>query len=346
MSGSDVVLAVFTLASAALAGLFVWIFRAWRARRLGRAAILAGNLVLTSALLLAALGCAEIYYRFLYDGVDGADLGLASERWLARHYRSNSVGVRDDIDYPLRREPGTTRITVLGDSFANGHGLEDVNDRFIQRLRHAHPEWEVHFAGEDGMDTGAIVERLAKWLATGYEIDVVLYAYCLNDISDLNQDWLHAADRIYGERLGYFTRNSWALNTWHYRLLSMWDPGLADYFDVLARSYEGPDWSAQQQRLRELDELVRGHGGRLIVVTLPFPEKLTDAKYRAIHEQLRRFWQAIGVPDLDLFELYAHEGGSLAVSRRDTHPNARAHAITAAAIEAWLPSAGVSRMAR
>ena len=37
------------------------------------------------------------------------------------------------------------------------------------------------------MDTGPILDRLERLHASGYELDIVVYVYCLNDVSDLVQ---------------------------------------------------------------------------------------------------------------------------------------------------------------
>jgi hypothetical protein len=92
-------------------------------------------LALYCVLPVAALLGGEIYYRFLVDSTDGFDLDLVTHRWLQRHYRFNNFDVRDDVDYADRIAPGRMRVTVLGDSYSNGHGLEDVSQRLDNVLR-------------------------------------------------------------------------------------------------------------------------------------------------------------------------------------------------------------------
>src|ERR1700730_10241979 len=103
--------------------------------------------------LVALLG--EAYFRFWYDTTDSFELTKTSRRWFERYYHVNNIGVRDNQDYlSLSRAPGQRRITFVGDSFTIGHGLRNVDDRFANRIRHQHPEWEVHAMAQPGLDSG------------------------------------------------------------------------------------------------------------------------------------------------------------------------------------------------
>jgi hypothetical protein len=337
MNGSDAMLALFCALPAAALLAFVLCWR--RSRRAGGSTplLLAGNASLLVALLGALLLGGEIYYRFCYDSTDGYDLDLVTQRWLERHYRYNDFGVRDDVDYAPRIAEGRTRLTVIGDSYSNGHGLVDVGERFVNRLRRAHPEAEVHLLGGDGQDTGQLAAALDEWLARGYELDQVVYAYCLNDISDLIDAWQAAVRHLYQEPPAFPFARSYALNTWYYRIQVAQDPALAGYFDFIAQAYRGPEWAEQQRRLRSLAERVAGAGGKLHVATFPFFERMDDPRYREVHERLDAFWRELGVPHVDLLELYrSYTAAELVVSARDTHPDAQAHALAAAAIERLL----------
>ena len=342
MNGSDAMLALFCALPAAGLLAFVLCWRRFRRAGGSTALLLAGNVSLLVALLGALLLGGEIYYRFVQDSTDGYDLDLVTQRWLERHYRYNNFGVRDDVDYARRIAEGRTRLTVIGDSYSNGHGLERVDERFVNRLRRAHPEAEVHLLGGDGRDTGQLAATLDEWLGRGYELDRVVYAYCLNDISDLIETWQAASRRLYQETPAFPFAHSYVLNTWYYRLEVALDPALSGYFDVIAAAYRGPEWAEQQRRLRALAARVAGAGGTLHVATFPFFERMDDTAYREVHARLDAFWRELGVPHVDLLELYEqHPASELVVSPRDTHPDAAAHALAAGAIERLLdwPSA-------
>src|SRR4051812_31642508 len=129
----------------ALCAAGLWWFARWRRRRAAPpswVAVLLGNALFLLLLLTLLLAGAETYYRFVYDTTDSLSYTRTSQRWFNRYYRRNSAGWRDNVEYALTIEPGKRRISFIGDSFAAGHGVKSVEDRFANRIRAAHPDWE------------------------------------------------------------------------------------------------------------------------------------------------------------------------------------------------------------
>ena len=60
-----------------------------------------------------------------------------------------------------------------------------MEDRFPNRLRRAHPDWEIQVVAMVGLDTGGELALMKKAFAKGYQVDQVVLVYCLNDIGDL-----------------------------------------------------------------------------------------------------------------------------------------------------------------
>jgi hypothetical protein len=196
---------------------------------------------------------------------------------------------------------------------------------------------EVHALAWDGWDTGPLLGRFREFLDRGYELDHVVYVYCLNDISDLIQEWKIAAWDIYEEDLGYLLGNSYLLNTWYYRWRISRSADLPKYYDVLVDAYRDERWGEQSRRLEAMRDMVTQHGGRLSVVTFPFLERRDSEDYREIHGRLGARWNELGVVHIDLSETF--EGiplNDLAVNRYDTHPNEYAHGLAADAISRFL----------
>ena len=148
MREDDVVLALLAAAPAVL-GTIGWRIGA-RLQARGGEPPLGGKIALATAATalcasLVLLGL-EVRYRFAYDRTDAFSLTRTSQRWFARHYRNNAWLLRDDVEYTLRKPPGTRRITFVGDSFTVGHGVADVGDRFANRIRAEEPGWDVQVA--------------------------------------------------------------------------------------------------------------------------------------------------------------------------------------------------------
>jgi lysophospholipase L1-like esterase len=315
-----------------------------RWRRSGEATGVAAKLAFSASVLLllasaAALG-AEVWFRFLHDATDSFGITKTTQRWFDRHYRENSWRVRDDVEYAIRKSDGRRRVTFLGDSFTAGQGVEDVTDRFANLVRAAHPEWEVHVLARNGLDSAMELRFFEQALARGYQTDDVVLVYCLNDIAELVPEWQATVQRIYraSAALSVLVEHSFAANQLYFRLFRARDPEVADYFGLLSSAYQGPVWREQARVLTRLARITRRAGIRLLVVTFPFLHALGDAyPYAAAHERLDRLWRSLDVPHLDLLSVYgATSPDELVVSAVDAHPNERAHALAARAIERFL----------
>ena len=198
----------------------------------------------------------------------------------------------------------------------------------------------MHVFGVNGFDTGAEVATLTRLTDEGYEMDLVVLVYVLNDISDLVPEWQDILHRIYVEEKSdnFFVRHSYFINSTYYRIKAARDPAISDYYGFVRGAYDGPLWDVQKARLRELVNLVRSHDAELMVVTFPFLHGLgDDYAYRDVHERLDVFWNELDVPHLDLLPIYeGYKPGKLVVGSADAHPNEFAHGLAAAAIGEFL----------
>ena len=338
----NLVLGLYLLLALLSGGLVVLFARHLRARAgpAGWPRLVLGNLLVLLVLLAVGLLGGEVYYRFMYDTTDSLDYTKVSVRWFERYYHQNSWGCRDNVEYANARQPGKRRITFLGDSFAAGHGVKDAEALFAFRLRQAHPEWEIHLLARPGFDTGNELQSVAACLTNNYQLDQVVLVYCLNDIGDLLPEGDAAIQRVYDEvdHSGWLRRHSYFVNTVYSRLSLSWNPDLKQYFQLMHAAYRGPVWGQQQQRLKELRDLVQSHGGRLSVVTFPFFQALgPNYEYQFVHVELDQCWRELGVPHLDLLSVYKGlPAKQLMVNRFDAHPNEYAHALAAATLDKFL----------
>jgi lysophospholipase L1-like esterase len=304
-----------------------------------------GRLVVGNALVLLCLTtpvllAGETYFRFFCDTTDSLAYTRISERWVQRHWQVNSAGCRDNVEYSPARAPGKRRISFVGDSFTAGHGIKDVEDRFPNRLRRAHPDWEIHVLAAVGLDTGGELALMKKAFAKGYQVDQVVLVYCLNDIGDMLPPQADATARVLAEldNSGWLLRNSYMLNLWYHHYKALRDPYLGNYCSFVREAYSGALWEQQKERLKAFRDLVQAHGGRLAVVTFPLLNALgPNYEYRFIHDKLDQAWRELDVPHLDLLPVY--EGMApiqVTVNRFDAHPNERANQLAAEAIDKWL----------
>lgn len=314
--------------------------RAYLAARHKALRLFACNLLVLLMVCGVVLFLGEVYYRFIHDTTESYGAARTTREWTERYVQINESGFRDSLAvYSNKQEPGRRRVTILGDSFAFGHGVANVEDRFANLVRRARPDWQVHVYAEPGVETSGHLAYIRKARRTGYELDVVLLAYCLNDIADLSEPWrdsIRAAMKAPKPPL--IVNRSYIINTWYHRLRHARHPFLKDYYGFVLDAYQSPLWETQLERLVALKNNIDAGGGQLVVVTFPFLHALGPAyEYRSVHEKLNLFWQAGGVPHLDLLRVYEpYAPDQLVVNAHDAHPNEFAHQLAADAIIALL----------
>lgn len=191
-----------------------------------------------------------------------------------------------------------------------------------------------------GLDTDSELQLLEMNLPRGYQLDLVVLVYCLNDVADLLPEWMNAVTSLFADRnsSGWFVRNSYFINTIYYRLKVVRSPYTRGYYDFIGEGYRGPVWERQKQQLTAFRDLVAAHGGRLLVVTFPFLNAVgPHYKFQFVHDQLNGFWRELKVPHLDLLPIYKNlPPDKITVSRHDAHPNEYAHALATKVIDRFL----------
>ena len=331
-----------TAGSAICLYLFFLRFALHKSKSSRRWKLLVGNLLvlLFLASLMGLVG--EIYFRFFRDTTDSFALTKTSKRWFDRHYHVNRMGFRDDCEYSEKRPEGKRRITLVGDSFTAGHGIRNVADRFANRLRATHTDWEIQVLAEPGKDTGMELELLRKLGSEDYEFDTVVLVYCLNDIGDATRELIEPNEKL-TERFkqnppGFLVRNSYLFNTLYYRLQMRTVPELSGYFSYQHDAYSGRAWEIQKLRLTAMRDIVHGRGGEFCVVTFPYLHLIGgNYEFRDVHRNLDDFWHGIEVRHLDLLPvLESHTPQKLMVNSFDAHPNEFAHSVVSTALSAFL----------
>jgi hypothetical protein len=317
--------------------------RFFEARVRGRARVGVGTLAAGNGLLLLTLASLvllgfETQLRFFYDASDGDNRTRVSRRWFERHWVVNSFDLRDDIDYPLRRRLSRRRISFVGDSFTAGHGVPDVQARYVNLLRARHPDWEVHAFAIPGLETETEAQLLAKALGRGYELDVVVLAYYLENIGHYVPElvaYFERAARPLPQPLRFLVEHSFAVDTFVYRAQTRLQYGRGYWNDMYGTAYAGPAWEQQQIAFRRFRALVTDHGGSFAALT--FPTLAGVEGRREILAKIDAFWAREGVPHLDLLPVFEpHPSRALVANPHDAHPGAFAQRLAADAIERFL----------
>ena len=306
----------------------------------GWGSLILGNALILLFLLSAAFTIGEAYFRFVYDTTDSLDCTRVCQRWVERYWRVNAWHCRDDLEYAFRVQPGKRRVTFLGDSFTTGHGIKHIEDRFANRIRRAHPDWEIHLLARNGFDTGPEISGLQEVLSKHYQLQDVVLVYCLNDVADMQPEYAQMMTSVGADigRAGWFRRQSYLADFLYCRYRVWRDPHMRDYYPFVRDAYRGTLWERQKLRLEYLRDLVRSRGGRLSVVTFPFVQALgPNYPWQFVHDELGQLWRDLNVPHLDLLPIFAKIPASrLTVNRFDAHPNELANLLAAEAIDKFL----------
>lgn len=232
------------------------------------------------------------------------------------HVKINSKGLRDK-EYPYRKEEGTFRILVLGDSFTEGFQvpLEDTFCKVMEcELNKDGGKFEVINAGFAGMGTDYELLFLKR---EGYKYgpDLVMIGFFGNDIYDnyrsnsiletRNAPLEYEKKSLIIHVKKFLAQNSCAYNYFGYTLpkyvpflakvlmklglISFQPIDAADAVDqlhylVFSKEY-GPEWNkaweVTQLLISEVRKEAEDCGSRLAVVSIPFREQVYESIWQS-----------------------------------------------------------------
>ncbi len=277
-------------------------------------------LALTS--FCAAFFAVELALRMFCVQPDGFAVTAMHRAWMELHWKPiNSLRYRDRE--PIA-EPAVRRVLVVGDSFAAGHGIEELDDSFPFVLeRELGSGWRVNVAARPGWSSDAEYAALAKY---PFKPDVVVLSYYVNDMSYLlgKQEQAVSAPPRGLEWLatGFF---STSYLYWHV-LGGGLDTAQERYAERQTSMYDDRElWSRHAADLARFVELARANSIELCVLVWP---RLDDvASSRAATAKVSALLREQGARVLDLTpELAARPARELVSSRIDAHPNRALHA--------------------
>lgn len=295
---------------------------------------LSGALVTLTTVLLIFFA-AEAYLRLFYITTDGYGFTAMNYHWYKNFYwgHYNSLGYRD-VE-PLPADADVIRVAVVGDSFAMGHGINDLNDTFARRLARAlGPEYDVNIIAHSGWDTDVQLYHLNNY---PLQPNIVILSYYLNDIDYLLQSPELNPDNRFtfpdNPLLSWFILNFFTPNYIYYNLLQFTSTERTTNHlqDLVNAHLNEALWQHQAQLLFEIISWTRDHGAQLIVLLWPHITAI-DESQPAIR-RVRAFFEETNVPVVDMSEvLRGYDPRQLVVNRFDAHPGVEAHWLAAEAL--------------
>jgi len=287
---------------------------------------------LTTLVLIFFAG--EAYLRIFYITTDG--YGFTSMNyWWYRNYgwsHPNSLGYRDYEPTPNDPAHPLTRVAVVGDSFVMGHGINNLDDTFPQRLeKMLGTGYDVNVIAESGWDTDVELYNLQKY---PLKPNIVVLSYYLNDMDYL----LRGTDRnpdnnfIFPQNpaADWFIRTFFLPNYVYYDVMQFASSARSTSFsnDLISVHMDDTLWSQQAQHLFEIAAWAKRTNTRLIV--LVWPELAAIDASKPATQRVGDFFRTQNVQVVDMTSvLHGKTTAELTVNRFDTHPSIEAGELAA-----------------
>ncbi|MFN8376466.1 MAG: SGNH/GDSL hydrolase family protein [Anaerolineae bacterium] len=293
---------------------------------------LTGVLITLTTIVLIFIG-AETWMRLFYVTTDAYTFTAMNYHWYNNFYwgHYNSVGYRDHEPIP----DAQTRIAVLGDSFAAGHGIDNIDDTFPQLLeQRLGAGYDVDLIANSGWDTDV---ELGYLDAYPYRPNIVILSYYLNDIQYLIRYTSISPDSNFNfpqnPTLNWIVLNFFVPNYIYYNLLQFTSPTRNHNHtaDMVSAYTDDQYWLPQAERLTEIVNWTRDHDARLIVLLWPQIAMIDDSQPAVT--RVRDLFESQGVEVVDMSDpLRGYDTSQLIVNRFDTHPSITAHRLAADAL--------------
>ncbi len=315
---------VITLAAGLVGTLFV---KVWTTP--GRVRSLAARLALTCFTLLYTWLALDLTLYCFYVQPDAIDVTLSSKRWNDRYWKPiNSRGYRD-YEFSAAQLHDRQDIVVVGDSFAAGHGIESINDRFsgvLQRL--CGDRANVLTVAQKGWGTSEEMQGLVKLVGEGIKPSLVVWSFCLNDVIEGMPDTSSVDRRVLpGMWHNPVIHLSPTANFAYWRIYRSRnvDQLLSGYWELLDECYTDPQiWGNYERRF---SEYLRRTQDYVPVLVLVFPNLRDISKSLPYTTKVCQLLDAHRIPYIDLAKiLNGRDPDALILNRFDDHPSAALHA--------------------
>lgn len=292
------------------------------------------NILLVCLSLFLTGMASEVYFKLFFAESDSYKT-LARENWLGRYYEGtfNSFGFRDQ-DWPAEAVVDKTKVMVVGDSFVEGFGINDPQDRFANILADKlAPNYAVFNLGHRGAGTDKEIKDVKEY---PYEPDIMVWTYFINDIDGTARDFdLHGPSVTPDtpEFLEPIVENSYAINFAYWRIVRLLEAGrIDDRWQWRLQAFDTPEiWQAHRDDLRWIYEQTQAQGIPLIVVV--FPDMVGTEESQIITQKIIKQFEQWEVPVLDVTPLIApYDPADRVVNTVDPHPNELIHGLVGQAL--------------
>ncbi len=278
----------------------------------------------------------ESFFHFFVSVPDLGCVTLSSRKWFFREWIPlNEQGYRD-LSHAPDRFQGKRVIAVFGDSFAAGHGIESIRDRYSGVLQDMlSDDWIVPTLAQPGWS--AVEQTRALREFTLNPEFVVLSAYH-NDLegiaSEQNKDYAGFAALEKFAFIEIIARRSYVLNYafWSVFISSLIRDDSGAYAKYLHELHSDKAvWTPYEQQLAEAILLARARGATPMVVL--FPMLYHPPASAGFDDKVAELCEGMGVPLLDTRMLITDVPPlERILNPMDSHPSILVHQRVGAAL--------------
>jgi hypothetical protein len=199
-------------------------------------------------------------------------------------------------------------------------------------------KYEVANLGEPGLETSQIEALVRATLEQGYQIDIAVYVFMLNDIEGYDPRTQEVIKSLQQAEPRFFLISQTFFPNWIYFRLRQATGRGGEYFPHLRDAYFQEPWNGLSRKIAQLQDECRENHVDFRMVIFPFLNNLgPEYPFHKAHQRLVEFCEERKIPVLDLEPILTrHIGERLTVNRFDAHPNERANAIVAEALKEKL----------
>jgi hypothetical protein len=294
------------------------------------------GLIAIATVVIMMLGL-ELALRYLFVYSDNFALSKMHQNWVRVYWNPiNTLGYRD-----LPPADGTThRLLVMGDSFAAGYGVNDIQRTFPHLLgQQLGPGYSVNIAAQPGWGTGTARAAVQQY---PYIPETLILSFFINDIVEGDAARVYTAP-FPGVRQSppaewaalidtFYIANFYYYRLYHYQSFNSGQR----YLDWVLNAYEDEDvWRVYTTELDQVRDWAAANGVKLIAIVWGY---LPDLALSApATDRVVDYFTQHKVPVVNMAAVLAEEPAArLMVNVFDAHPSVYSHQRAADALYTLL----------
>jgi len=273
----------------------------------------------------------EVIFMFL-PRTHGIGFSLANSLWFHQYWKPFNSYDKRDIE---PRKNAKTNIFFVGDSFAAGHGINYIEDRFSDIVRagltKTDADLQVINLAQPSFDTKSEYESVLKFIeSSGIQPDMIVLQYYVNDIDHIARKHGLKGDgegfSPYSE-LNFLTR--WFIKGSYFLNYIYWIfPGqeVNGYLDYVEKAYSNElIFTEHMKEFNVFQNYAKSKQIQFLVILFPLMQEIELSK-RLYITKVNRYLENQGINSIDLSNIIEQIPiEDRIVNRNDAHPSHEVH---------------------